>query len=386
MRPAHLSSLLLLVCGISAQDYNRVERNNDPYYRGDTANASTGVLGVYKPVNPDAYSDTTTTVGVPAGTLSWRWFPSENNLRRETRQVSGFYIGLRYSYSTPAASLPLTGYVPEISIHKGKPRVGGGVDPDLAQAPLFTLATSSTLFATANSTIIPSRTLSAPVGINETDMVLSCKWQGGEHRDVPGKQCLIGSWFDGDYVPVTTGFASPTNVISYVQGNESCLWLSYMEEQSVILPSSDWGYRRKSANPLPSGYSVSTAQGDFALSTTNGAIFGYDINGGPSMAGNRAVLLFNAGPVFPASFQILGQVLEINVADPYLDLFAQLGYVLTMNPAAPKIGFAAGPRIQVPNLGPSGLGFTFGAEYLVFDPNFTAAVDSTQSAWITLTR
>jgi len=383
MRPTHLS-VLLFTSGLLAQDYNRLERNNDPYFRGDTAHPTTGVTGVYKPVNPDAYSDTVSTAGVPAGTLSWRWFPAENNLRRETRQVSGFYIGLRYSYSTPASSLPLTGYVPEISIHKSKARAGGGKDPDLAQAPLFTLASSSTVFTSANSSVIPSRTLSTPVAINEIDMMLSCKWQGTEHRDVPGKQCPIGSWFDGDYVPITTGFASPANVISYVQGNESCLWLSYMEEQSVILPSSDWGYRRKVANPLPSGYAVSTAQGDFALSTTNGAIFGYDINGGPSMAANKAVLLFNAGPVFPAQFTILGQVLELNPVDPFLGLMADVGYVLTLNAAAPKIGFGSGPRLQVPNLGPAGLGFTFGAEFFVFDPTFTSAVDSTQSAWISV--
>ena len=389
MRPTAILASLTLSAALCAQtyDYNRIERNNDPYFRGAPAHPVTGVLDVYGPTNPPEYSLPSSTTGVPAGTLSWRWLPAETNLRREARVVSGFYVMLRYAYSTPDTMLPLSGYVPEFKMHATAARSGGGRDPDLVAAPLVTFGETSTVFVSKGSSLLVSRTLSQPVSVTATDLALSARWKGGEHRDVPGTQCLVGSWFDADYRPITTGFATPTNTLSYVTGTESCLWLSYMEEQAVIMAKSDWGYQRRNANPLPSGYSVSTAQSDMASAPT-GSLFGWDVMGGVSQAGNTAIALFNVGPVFAASFPFLGQTLEVNPLDPALGLLASAGYVLTLSPNTPntKVGFAAGPKLQVPALGAGAIGLSFGAEFLIFDATLSNVTESTQSAWITIVK
>ncbi|MCC6670609.1 MAG: hypothetical protein IT458_06090 [Planctomycetes bacterium] len=376
-------AVALVTTGIAAQaiKYNPVNRNNTPYFQGGALHPVTGAREGYPQVNPDAFnSASTVATGVPAGTLSWRWIPSETNLRFEPRKVSGLQIGLRASYSTPSTSFPLAVYVPEIGIWVPKARAAGGYDPDLSQAPIFTLARSAASIQSFNSSYVTTRTLGTVVTVNQREMVLSARWEGGEHRDKPGTQGLIGTARDGVYVPYTVGFTDPANgsVIPNPSSDISVLWLFYTEDQATAAAKSDWGRRRNIAQPPYSGYSIGTAQSD--LATSQGE-FGYDVWGGTANAGAMALPLFNFGPVFTTGVPVLGLVLEVNVTDPLLGLFASAGYTLTLD----QTGFAAGPMLSFPPT-PSLLGQSLGMEFVLVQLGTATLVDSTQSVWFTVTR
>ena len=53
------------------------------------------------------------TAGVPAGTLTWVWYPGQQNARYEDRYVTGHMIGVR-----PSTSTPITAYS---IVHPGQP-------------------------------------------------------------------------------------------------------------------------------------------------------------------------------------------------------------------------------------------------------------------------
>jgi len=100
--------------------------------------------------------------GVPAGTLTWLWYPGQQNARYEDRYITGHMIGVRPSTATPSSAYnnvhpgqPAPGvpiYVPRFSIFEPKPRSpggpghphGAGYDPDFSKPPLLTYNTLHT--------------------------------------------------------------------------------------------------------------------------------------------------------------------------------------------------------------------------------------------------
>jgi hypothetical protein len=365
-------------------DNNPVERNNDPYVTLSQAKHTSGNNYMWPPYNPPQFSPAATTPGVPANTLSWRWIPSETNVRREARMVSGFDLGIRPSAAT--TSQPSTGYFPEIKVHVGK-AVGSGTswvagrryEPDLAQNALITEAQTTLTFPQVASYLV-SRTISTPVSVNQLEIVLSARWRGGENDNVAGSQGLWGSYSDGTHAPLTCGFADPSNAITLAGSDFAVLHFTYHEEQASISVQSDWGYRRDPILvPTVSGYSIGTAQAD--LATRNGQI-GWDVFAGKSQANFRAVPLLNIGPIFPVSFNLFGQTIEMNIGDPNLALLLSAGYLLTLD----NDGFGNGALLPLPALGGPAIGTSIGVEFLILDPTQNRFTESTQSTWVTITR
>jgi hypothetical protein len=225
-------------------------------------------------------------------------------------------------------------------------------------------------------------TLGTPVTFSGNDLALSTKWKGGENDDVPGTQ---GTWsdysagimvgagqtvFGPDY-----GFADPANVNIVSTNDFSTPKLDYMEEEAVIIPKSSWGYRNFVTPNGLFGTNIHTINSN--LSTTAGN-FGWDIDAGPSNQGGYALVLLNiALSPFPASFNLLGQTFELNIADPAITLGGDLGYVLPLN----TVGFATGPNLTFPAM-PMLSSFYLGAEAAIIDPLVTTVKESTQAAHI----
>jgi hypothetical protein len=384
-------TLAAVAGSVVAQGQNDVARNNDPWLViSAAAHPTTTRPYNYPPVSPAQFAYNTATPGtptgqtVPAGTHTVRWIPSMTNLRREARDVTGFYVGLRPSAAS--ATFPLTGYTPEYKIHTPAQLAPGATWASGAQysanftAPaLVTLPQATYTFAAFGNYLVSS-TLTAPVTVNQEEIVISFKWQGGENDEVAGTQSFFGGYADGIHTPMTVQFASPTNVLTPATDNFTVTWGSYFEDSASISAKSDWGYRRTAALlPSVSGYSVGTAQSDAA--TTAGQL-GWDVFAGAANSGNFAIALFNTGAVFPASFPLFGQIIEMNLADPSLTLLVNAGYNITL----PANGEGAGPFLPIPVLGSSAIGFAIGAEFLILRSDLSGFSDSTQSAWTQITR
>ena len=380
MRPIGLALTIALAAGAAAAqslDRNVVERNNDPWLVESAAKHTNGQNYLWPPNNPTAFSNLAVTTGVAANTLTYRWIPGNLNNRAEARAVSGIELGISPSAAT--TSYPLTGYFPEFKIHVPKAQAGGFV-PDTTATPLLVVAQASLNFQTFGRFVVSS-TLATPIPVTVREVVMSWKWQGGENDNVSGKQGLFGSYSDGEYAPLTFGFVDPlTSAVTLTSSNFSVLWGTYMEEQASIAAQSDYGYRRD-AQLLPqvSGYSIGTGQADLA---TKPCKIGWDVFAGPSLGGGAALPLCNFGPVFPTSFQLLGQTLELNIADPALGLLASAGYVLTLDPK----GFGDGALVTLPPVGAAAIGLYLGVEFAVIDASLTSVKETTQSYWIQIAR
>lgn len=387
-------SLLAVTTSVVAQDQNTVSRNNDPWLVISSAHPVTTNPYNFPPVSPAAFSFNVAAPGTPTGqtvaanTHTVRWIPSMTNMRRQARQVSGFYAGLRPSAATPSTSFPLTGYTPEYKIHQPNQLVpglswaaGAQYSANFNAPALVTLPQGTFSFTTFGNFLVTSA-LSAPVSVTQEEIVISLKWRGGENDEVPGGQSFFASYFDGIHTPLTVQFASPApaNALTPSTDNRFVTWASYFEEDASIAAKSDWGYRRNAALlPSVSGHSVGTGQAD--LATTAGQL-GWDVEAGVSQNGNFAIALFNAGPIFPASFPLFGQTIEVNLADPNLTLLVNAGYNLTLSAQ----GEGVGPFLPLPVLGSSAIGFSIGAEFLILASDFSGWRESTQAAWVTITR
>jgi hypothetical protein len=385
---------LILVLGVGslalqAQNHNRVKRNNNPVIVLGTTHSGTRHPYNWPDASPLGFRPGGS--GVASGTRTIRWIPSMVNLRREPRLVSGYMVGMRPSAATPVSAFPLTGYYPEFSFHVPKQISGSGTwangaqyTADLTTAAIVRFAQTSNVFASF-SNLVWIRTISTPVPIHQTEIVMSVRWDANGlttpiNDDSPGHQSFFGTYADGIHSPVTIQFASPTNVLTPIATDFSVTWLSYLEEAPVVQPKSDWGHRRTSAQyPAISGYSIGTGQSD--LASLAGQL-GWDVDAGIGFAGDLAVPLFNFGPVFPLAFQVLGQTIELNVADPHLGLLAGAGYSQVLD----ATGSATGPWLLLPSLGPPARNTTIGVEFVTAKPNLSALTGSTQSAWITITR
>ena len=126
----------------------------------------------------------------------------------------------------------------------------------------------------------------------------------------------------------------------------------------------------------PTLYGTSSHNVNSTLTNVAG-YFGYDVAGGASQSGAYALLLMNiAFAPFPGSFQLLGQTLELNIADPAIGLFGDLGYVLTLDPQ----GGVKGPKLNFPAL-PALKGQWLGAEAAIISSTLSQVNETTQATW-----
>jgi len=390
---ALLLSVALLAGASVAQTLNNniVQRENTNWLViSGTSHPTTLRAYNWPPVSPTQYV-WTSGVTVPAGTLTARWIPSMVNLRREPRQVTGFRVCLYPAAATTA--FPLNGYYPAIRIHVPKQSMGtpgqtwaqgAQYQPDMTAAPIHLEAQGTFTWPQFGAYIV-TKTIMTPAIVNQTEIVLSAEWKGGENDSIAGQQSINGDYTAGISPITTICFVAPGPAFTItpypVDGlnNFSHTYLTYMEDAPVINAQSDWGYRRNATLvPPPSGYNSATGLSDLASATGN---VGWDVVGGASHGGEIAALLFNVGPVFPAAIPFLGVTLEVNPADPAFGLLAPF-----YNKILDAQGVGDLPYIPLPALGPSAIGTTFGAEYILLNATLTAFTGSTQSSWITVNR
>ncbi len=384
MNPALLAALATTMATVAAQTQNNnaVQRSNQNWSYTQGNHPTTNNLIPTVRTMPPEWAATATT-GVPAGTLTWRWIPKEANMRREARRVSGFEFGIAPSPAT--ATFPSAGYFPEMKMHAARARTSGtGMEPDLSVPPLLTVTRAGLTFPQFGL-YIASSTATTVANVNALDLVLSLKWEGTEHTNVPGKQGTLSSASESAYAPDSFGFVSPTNVITVgsTPGPQPT-WptINYYEEAPVVNAQSDWGQLNDLTRTPPLfGYGLGTAQGPLATTATRIA---FDVEGGATNAGRFAVPLFNVGPVFPISIPALGVTLEVNLADPALTLLGA-AFGLQLNGPGTSAGFGDGAYIQLPALGTGAIGTYLGMEFVIVDPT-AGVVDSTQAYYIRIER
>lgn len=382
----HTLALALVAGGAIAQSnqYCEVARDNSPWLVVSAAKHSgTGKNYNWPPVNPAAYSSSSSTSGVPAGTQTVRLIPREVNLVREPQKVRSLKLGIRPSAASTV--FPMTGYFPRTRFYQPKHQSGpagkGWLEGeklvlDANKPTLIDVAQTSQTFASFGNFLV-TRTLSQAFTINQTDILIGWTWKGGEHRNKPGAQSFFGHFSDGIHSPRTVDFVAPNGSITTISTDFSVVWGSYEREGPDLRQASDWGYRRdQRLVPQVTGRSIGTAQSD--LATSNGQLW-WEVCGGSTRQGQTVVMLFNAGPVFPAPFKILGVTLEVNIADPNLAALEGYGGVIGTN------GVFKGSPLPIPALGLSAKGFVTGAEAVLIDQR-AGQLSSTGSAWTKVMR
>ena len=387
------AGLLASFAGAQTVNAVTVERNNDPWLVISTAvHAGTGNQYAYAPTQPTGFAPGTG--GVAVGTRTVRWLPNMSNSRRENHKVIGFQLGIRPSAATGTANYPFTGYVPECSVHAPQ-QLAAGTGPTWAQGRQYSADLTAAALATmpqgtlpfnAFANFIVGRTMTSAVNVMQDEIVMSLKWDANGQStpindDNPMHCSFFASFDDGIHNVTTIQFASPTNQLTPYTENRFINYLTYsVEDQMVMHQQSDWGYRRNPALlPSVSGYSVATALSD--VSTVAGQL-GYDCDMGTLHPGDFGMPLVNFGPVFPAFIDLFGVRLEVNPADPNLTLLPSAGYLIV----ADAQGFANGPLLPIPALGPTGIGFTIGAEFVGIESDLSAIFGSSNAAWVTVNR
>lgn len=382
----HALALALVAGGAIAQSNNfcSVDRDNSPWLVvSNSKHTGTGKNYNWPPVNPAAYSSTNSMAGVPAGTQTVRWIPREVNLVRENQKVVGVKLGMRPSAAT--TQFPMTGYFPRTRFYQPKHQAGpvgkGWLEGeklvlDSSKQTLIDVPQTSQTFASFGNFLI-TRNFSQPFTINQTDILIGWTWKGGEHMNKPGSQSIFGHFSDGIHSPRTVDFVDPKGAITTISTDFSVTWGTYNRQGPDLRQASDWGYRRdQRLLPQVTGRSIGTAQSD--LSTSNGQLW-WEVCGGATRQGQTVVMLFNAGPVFPAPFKILGVTLELNIADPNLAALEGYGGTIGTN------GVFKGSQLPIPALGPSAKGFVTGAEAVLIDQR-AGSLSSTGSAWTKVMR
>jgi hypothetical protein len=386
MRATALTSLtsLVLVLDPCAQAPNAcdVKRNNEPYYY--TSTTPDPVTGrpynqpIYQP--PGYWSQTANDPGVAAGSSTWRWIPSDVNLRLEPRAVSGFYVWLRPSAST--VQFPTTGYVPEWKLHPVAVRGDGGFRPDLTAPPFAVVPEASFVFATAGAARARVA-FSQAVALNAREVAFSLRWRGGEHRLRPASQGFVGTAQEAPWRVPTWGHADPQQNVTVVDplsqvGQYTTLWAGYYEAAPSIVAESDYAHQRvlPSQPPLYSGFNDAAGLCDLA---TRDLWLGWNVDGGAANAGNWALPLLNLAPgVHGAPTTFLGVTFELDLTSPVLGELAALGYGGVMD----HHGVYDGPRLPIPLLPPSAIGNWIGVEFLILRADLGAIVGSTQAHWL----
>ena len=385
------AALCVVSAAVRAQAPNTadVKRNNEPwFYTSSIVDPQTQREynhPLYQP--PGYWSSLPSDPGVAAGSLSWRWIPGQVNLRRETRELSGFYVWLRPS--APTVTFPFTGYVPQWKLHpvalRG-PTPASGYQPDLQKPALVTVPEVSFVFVQPGA--VRARTaFSTAVPFDGEEVCYSLRWRGGEHRLLPGSQGLIGTADEAEWRVPTWGAADPAGTITVADpvaqiGVYSTPWGSYYETAPVVIAESDYAHLRlpPPAAPPHSGFNDAAGLCDLATMPLN---LGWNVDGGPANAGNFVLPLFDfSAQVYPGATTILGMTLEVDPTDPLLTVLADAGYVGVMN----GLGFFDGPRIPFPVLVPGAVGRWFGVEFAVVKSDLTAIVGTTQAHWIEVVR
>lgn len=376
-----LATVVLSVAGQAQNDNNLVDRNNHSYLVvSSTKHTVTGKNYLWAPNCPLEFSPASiggTGTGVPAGTLTFRHLVGLSNRRSEARQFSGFQLGVAPTVST--TTFPMTGYVPEFTIRPSVARTPApGGNPDMTKPELIKVAKASQNFTALGYYIVTS-TLATPVAFTGDDFCLCVKWEGTEMQDTPGGVGFFGDYSAGALLGstvfgITHGFTTPANVSSPTSTDFSVLWCNYMEEQASISCFSDWGYARNAAYPVLNGNNIHTINSDIG---TVAGTFGYDLAAGLSNSGGYGILLLNVGPVFPTSFNLLGQVLELNIADPALGALAGALGAVQLDPQ----GKAAGAKLPVPPLGAAASGQHIGVEAAILPASLTQISETTQATW-----
>lgn len=355
---------------------------------------------------------TVSTTGVPAGTLTWIWYPSPLNRRLEDRFVTGHMIAVRPSTATPltdyskthsgqtTAGVPI--YIPKFSIWTPKarspkvpkPPFGDGFEPDFSKSALLaynTVHTPLVQLSQADKALLWSVTYNTKVKIPTKEMVFSYEWRGGEHYNKPLSQSLPTGWSESMFAPAHWGWAEPApgRKITYfdpakiLPGSGITMYSSpmggYFEDQATICFHSDWGENREPAlagSVYPS-YNVGSGLAD--LGTRAGG-FGWDMFTNSANSGKRAVPLLNVRSTpYNLATPFLGQTLEIDPADP---LIAMLWGNRLADGLISSLGvFLPSKRINVPALGPTSIGLWVGFEFGLVDTMTGVAIGTTQATW-----
>ena len=384
---AFVPAATLLMTAVSAQvDNNLVDRINRAYLVISATNHPTTARPyLWPPMNPIEYAPaalggTGGTTGVPAGTETWKHIIGATNRRSSARGHSGWQLGLAVSAASTVVST--NAYVPRLSIWKGKLNgAGPGYVPDFASAPLIQSAQVPYTFGGLGFYRV-SIALTSATAFTGDNLCMSLQWRGGEGDDFPGSQGLWSDYSAGALTTAPTQFAFP---YGFSRSNNTAIQLGstdfsdpacqYMEDEASITGYASWGAGANIGTyPLLYGSSQHTVNSNI---TTTAGYFGYDIFGGASQSGNYALLLFNAALApFPGSFSILGQTVELNIADPNLSFLADIGYVLTLDPQ----GSVKGPQLPLP-VTPGLTGLWIGAEAAIIASNLSQVNETTQATW-----
>lgn len=362
---------------------NEVITNNVPYLVISTAAHTTTMNAyAYAPTTPAGYDIANLATGVVAGTKKFRVMTERHNLRLagDAHQVSGFdYVGR--SAAATAATPNANAYQPLFEMFPTTARTGGGLDPNFAATPVFSMP----YMAGASVGITFGMTVTtAPMALTFTDIALAQTYQGGENDDkdpnggMGESQCTASSWSDGPTPFVTDGVWETSSGFVYNTAPAYIHWCTYLEDEGVVRGFSDWGQRRIAPlTPALEGHSLGTYYSDLATST-GPFNFGLDVLCGAAMSGNIALPLCNIGAIWNVPIPYQGEILDVNPGDAALTLLMGVpGFagILGTN------GELMVPKIPLPRL-PGGGGNNIGVEYAVIDINQFALAQTTGAIWV----
>jgi hypothetical protein len=329
--------------------------------------------------------------GVIPGTRTWTYTPEQ---RTQLGHVPGKFItvtgmtqginlgGSVTQFPSPAHYQFATGIGPVATTTQphGKEHAPSG--PDIVYFPAGAIAPIQSGIARH------SFTLTTPVSVPRSDLVLFVEFKGGEYYFDPlNGQTNSSDWQggNGETGGRYSGFAEgmPPRTISYYTLSLYRAQIGMLIEEPLFT-ATGFHANQYTTPPMPNEdyVGLAAAWADWRVANPNASLF-FHFSAGPKFANGSATVLANLSRSgFAAQVPTPFGNLFLSPTDPLLTLFPDAGLALTLDPSGHYLG---GPMasIQIPTLGANAAGLVMKMQGVVFDP-LTRTVQLTNASSITI--
>ena len=372
-----LSAALVVTGAVAAQTPIELSVNNSLRVISNSRHPTTNNPYPAAVTTPTSYN---TQPGIPAGFRAWTYTPK---LRAQGGHQSPNYwtvTGMTMAIFTGAAVQQF----PAPNHYQFKAGIAPTVpqsNPRLLQhaptgADIFSIA-QAPVSITAWGIVEHSVSLTTPVPLADTELLLFVEFAGGEWRDDPmGGQFIGNDWQGGNGPPGILsyqGFATAGNPRTVTPVTAYYRPKIGLHVQEAVLTATGYHANGYYTPPTPQETyrSLGACYADYArLPNGNGSLF-FDIRAGDIYGSTgMAVVLLNIGTWFPGAIPSPFGNLLLNPGDPALGFLTSFPMLLT---AGGVFDQGATSPLPVPALGNGARGVVLKAQGFVFNAGFADA-------------
>ncbi len=368
---------ITLTMSIAAQtpSYNTVKTFNDK----PASQGTDPITGYQRPLNKSRPTGYNTPAGVPQGTRIWMHVPQ--------LRFQGGHQGSDYLTITGMTQDIIPGAAVTVYPHSGHQFATGlapvasttathGFEHAPTGSDIVNFPGAPLVFPLQTFVYAHSFTLTTPVKIQKTELVLFVEFAGGEALDSTTNGQIIASDWWGRGINAGTNYAgiaegTPYGYVPYAPAHLPKIGM--IIDEPVFTATGDHANNYKGGRPTEDMLSINAIAPDFVTPhsrNTSGATLFFNFQGGQRFANGQAVVWTDFGPTsFPLSIGTFAGNLLLNPSNPNLVLVASNTYLL--DSAGNYDQGPNGNELLVPLLPPTVVGMVLKFQGVLVSPSFT---------------